>query len=126
MELSQLIMHKPNTNFHNNQQSTQSLTMFSLPAQQQSQLSPQSAMLPDDHWNDIEIISFGLNDTHLSHHDNVISANANNSIVHYAASNNYLDLLKKLITTDKSEIDLVDQVSYLFVFIQYFLTFCFK
>lgn len=116
--MSQLIMQKPEQHFQNSYQNN-SPTMFSQGSHQQTQLSSSLTMLPDDHWNDIEIISFGLNDTHLSHQNNVISADVNGSLIHYAASNNYLDLLQKLITTDKTEIDLLDQVQFVIIFICY-------
>lgn len=115
MEMSQLIIPKPEQNFPNcNRLKTP--TMYTQTSHQQTQLSSSLTMLPDDHWNDIEIISFGLNDTHLTHQSNVVSAEVNGSIIHYAASNNYLDLLKKLITTDKTEIDLLDQVILCFLY----------
>lgn len=68
-------------------------------------------MLPDDHWNDMEIISFGLHDTHLSACSDNSAGNyqdANTSMIHYAASNNYLELLRKLVITDKTDIDCLD------------------
>lgn len=114
--MSKLMIHKPEQIFQNSHR-IKSPTMYSSISHQQTQLSSSSlAMLPDDHWNDIELISFGLHDTHLTHQNNVISADVNGSIVHYAASNNYIDLLKKLITTDKTEIDSLDQVNFVFMF----------
>ncbi len=109
MEKSQFKVQKSNMILQNNQQTDVS-TINLHPVYQQTQLSLPPAMLPDDHWNDIEIISFGLNDTKLLHADSIVFSDADSSIVHYAASNNYLELLKKLITTDKSEIDLLNQV----------------
>ena len=79
-------------------------------------ISSPTSMLPDDHCNDIEMLSFGLTGTHLNcasasghmHHD------PNESIIHYAASNNYLELLKKLITIDHVDIDSFDVVGFEF------------
>ncbi|KAI2798427.1 Ankyrin repeat domain-containing protein 6 [Blomia tropicalis] len=88
-------------------------------------------MLPDEHWNEIELLSFGLNGTrinddhpYLNHQlqhrqmhvertnvepNPIIMSTNTISIIHYAASNNHLDLMLKLIVHDRINVDTLDQ-----------------